>query len=401
MRKTTIDARRARAHKSLWLSMLESGLTAGIMSMPIMTLFFESVGMSHTDISYSQMCFTVILLILNIPLGYVADRISRKWANIIGDLLHTVALLGYSQINGLYGAVLFESICGIGSALSLGVDNTLIEHFSEQYEKDSYTRYHKITALLREIFTMTVLAIGMLFGSNFRLCIAVSGIPHLVAAILTLFVHDDSPKLRAKTRMHNVIKNALSVKELRIRIAAYVVSRESTHGVIWIFSFLLKEVGVPDSAIALGWLASGFASICGNFLAQKYGGKMKSCAQFILPMVCVVTSSIIIGCKLNVWTIWLYFIFGIVKGWTGALALPPVKICVQREFGTEVQTTIESMMRTISELAYIPIVWFIGFAADFELRFGMLANAIIFLPAATIVAIKLRKFCKAENHTAQ
>ena len=58
-------------------------------------------------------------------------------------------------------------------------------------------------------------------------------------------------------------------------------------------------------------------------------------------------------------------------------------------------------MKTLGEIAYIPLVWFIGRAADIELRFGMLANFVVFLPAAIIVFVKLRKYCRNEEKTAQ
>ena len=71
--------------RNLKLLMLESILTAGLLSMSIMTPFFNSIGLNQRQIALSQAIFTIVVSILNLPAGWIADRFSRKWANVIGD----------------------------------------------------------------------------------------------------------------------------------------------------------------------------------------------------------------------------------------------------------------------------------------------------------------------------
>ena len=71
--------------RNLYLVMAEATITEGLLAMSIMTPFFHSVGLSNEKISLTQIIFTAVLVLLNVPTGYIADRISRKWANIIGD----------------------------------------------------------------------------------------------------------------------------------------------------------------------------------------------------------------------------------------------------------------------------------------------------------------------------
>ena len=73
------------AKHNLKLVMLESALTAALLSMSIMTPFFYSIGLSQLQISQTQVIFTVVMVFLNLPTGWLADRFSRKWANVIGD----------------------------------------------------------------------------------------------------------------------------------------------------------------------------------------------------------------------------------------------------------------------------------------------------------------------------
>ena len=90
-----------KAKRNLHLVMAESAITAGLMSMSVMTPFFNSIGLNNEQISLSQIIFTVVVIVLNIPTGYLADRVNRKWANIIGDFAHGVMPLGILIIKKL------------------------------------------------------------------------------------------------------------------------------------------------------------------------------------------------------------------------------------------------------------------------------------------------------------
>ena len=102
--------------RNMRLVILESAVTAGILAVPIMTPFYLSIGLNQEQIAMSQMAFTVVAMLLNLPLGWVADRFSRKWANVIGDSLVALALLLYSTAQGFWFCVLCEIICGVGCA---------------------------------------------------------------------------------------------------------------------------------------------------------------------------------------------------------------------------------------------------------------------------------------------
>lgn len=75
------------------LVLFESAITAGLICMSIMSPFFLSIGLSQVEIAMSQAIFTVAMIFLNLPTGWLADRFSRKWANVIGDLGHALVLL--------------------------------------------------------------------------------------------------------------------------------------------------------------------------------------------------------------------------------------------------------------------------------------------------------------------
>ena len=54
---------------------------------PVIALFFTENGLTLTQISLLQSCFSIALLSLEIPTGYISDRWGRKTSLIIGHIV--------------------------------------------------------------------------------------------------------------------------------------------------------------------------------------------------------------------------------------------------------------------------------------------------------------------------
>lgn len=221
--KRQFSALRA-AKKNLYLVMSESAITAGIMAMSVLTPFFNSIGLDQGEIALTQIIFTLVLMFLNIPTGYIADRMSRKWANIIGDFGHGVLLLTYAMTQNFVGVVICESMMGVASALSGGVDQSLLKHFSGKIAKQARKPESQVlktnTARLecaKYACTLFLLVLGGPIGAiDLRLAIALSSVPKFIGGIISIFIDDDSEKLvpvhkNPMRDMARVMKTALSV----------------------------------------------------------------------------------------------------------------------------------------------------------------------------------------------
>ncbi len=376
------------------LVMLESALTAAILSIPIMTPFYNSIGLNQAEIALSQIAFTIVVMLLNIPLGFVADRFSRKWANVIGDFLVGTALLLYSNSHSFWFVVVCESICGVGCALSQGVDSTLLKHFTGKTDKsgklfkNKFARMNSYNYLVSLLVTLLGGPIGAI---SFRLAIAVSSIPFYIGSIVSIFIEDDSEKLEANEApvkdIVKLVKRNLKNSKLRLRIAAYAVSSEVTHGIIWVFTPLMLSVGVPLSVVSIGWVINSLASFVGSRAAERYAKRFKEWQIFTIPVALVVFASSVMLINLNAFTVFFYALFGLALGWRSATMMPFVKEHIK----DSEQSSVESLTRVVSQLLYICVVWIINRAADIELSYALVATIVIFVPLAIPIALKLRK----------
>lgn len=388
------------AKRNLRLVMAESTVTAGLLAMSIMTPFFNSIGLNSEQIALTQVIFTIAVMVLDIPTGYIADRLSRKWANVIGDFVGGVMLLFYANVCSFTGAVICETILGVVSALSGGVDQSLLKHFSGKLaiatgEKEQRILKTKTAKLQVAKFACTIilLALGGPIGAiDLRLAIALSSVTEFTGAIISLFIKDDSEKLIPVHKdpikdMAHVTKAALKNKPLRWRILAYAVGREMTHGIIWIATPLFMQAGVPLTIVSLAWAINAAMAMLGAELARRFSHKMSDRQILIVPAVLMSVSMLVMGININIVTVWLYGLMGIVQGWVAGTHSP----MVQKHAKSSEQTSVLSLARVVSDLLYIPSVWLIGLAADIRLEYSLLTALAIFLPLSIIAIIKVKK----------
>lgn len=388
------------AIRNLHLVMAESSITAGFLAMSVMALFFFSIGLSQTQISETQMVFTLITMFFNLPLGYLADRISRKWANIIGDFGHAIIMLIYSRVGGFWGAIACECFFGISSALTDGVDQSLLKHFVSKVAKitdvsESHLLKTKTAQLeaLRQVCNLFLIILGGPIGAiDLRLAVALSAVNHFIGGIVSIFIKDDSVKLKPTHKnplkdVSGIAKTAFATPMLRRRILAFAIAREMTHGIIWIATPLFLEAGIPKSLVSFMWAGNALMAILGAYLASKYGKRLSDPTLLAIPITLMTVSTLIMGLNLSITTIWFYGLMGAAQGWTAA-TMPPM---VQHYVKASEQTSMLSLAQMLSQLLYIPTVLIIGYVADIKLTYGVFATTAIFLPLGLISIKTLAK----------
>jgi len=72
--------------------------------MPIVVPFYESNGLGMKDIMVLQAVYSVAIVILEIPSGYLADVIGRKKTLIIGAVFGVLGFTTYSFSIGFWGS---------------------------------------------------------------------------------------------------------------------------------------------------------------------------------------------------------------------------------------------------------------------------------------------------------
>jgi len=130
-----LSAEKRKAWRGLRLTLAEMAVTHVIISMPIMVLFFNSIGMNQAQIALSQSIFTVALLVLSVPMGWAADRFSRKWCNVIGNFGCAATFVVYVLAQNFYHVVLAEVLLGVFMSFTQGVDAALTKSYADVIDR--------------------------------------------------------------------------------------------------------------------------------------------------------------------------------------------------------------------------------------------------------------------------
>ena len=339
---------------------------------PVITVFFNSIGMNQMAIGFSQMMFTVVMVCLDIPMGYLADRFNRKVLNVIGDIGVALVFLFYACAKNLYMVVLAESLLGIFTAMTNGVDQSFIKYNANKID-ESGKLFKKITARLY-IYRYIMIIVVMLIGS-----------------IYAFKIEDYAEKIEVKHSNHLKdmtynMKKILKTPKVKTYIASYILGKEVTHAQIWVFTPLMLMVGVPIEIVSFGWILSYIMQIIGAKIAEKMID-VRISTKFVIPMILSLSWMMIIIIKTNIFTIWLIGINGLVQGLTSGSLITPM----QEVTKDEVQTTVLSIASTGARLLYIPLVYIINYLGNIHLQYAFVGVITIFLVPSIIVFALLKK----------
>lgn len=242
-------------HKNLKFIVLETILTsigAGF-SVATITVFWNSIGMNQIDIGFVQMAFTIAICLLDIPMGYIADRFNRKALNIIGDIGVALVFALYAFSKNMYIALLSECLLGLFMAMTNGVDQSFIKTNCDKIDETGEL-FKKVNIKIHTVRYIAMLIVtivgGFIAKYSIRFSIGISFIPYFVGGIIAFKIYDYSDKLEAKhcnplKDMVHSIKEVLEEKDTRIYLFSYILEKEITHSQIWVFTPLLIMVGVP------------------------------------------------------------------------------------------------------------------------------------------------------------
>ena len=265
--------------RMLRIILLESILTySGVLiCIPVITVFWNSVGMNQFAIGVSQMICAATLFLFDMPMGYVADRFSRKALNVIGDFGIAMTFVFYAFAQNFWMVVVGEILCGLFLAMSGGVDRAFLKIYSDQID-DTGELFKKKTAQLAiwQVVCMCIAVVIGMFIAKFsvRWTILAVAVPFLIAAVLALRIKDIGEKIAAKhanqfkdmlENFKYVIRNA----EVRWLVYSYAIGFEVTHPIIWALTPLLTIGGVPVWLVGSGWILWYGLAPFGTLFAKK------------------------------------------------------------------------------------------------------------------------------------
>ncbi|MCF8227234.1 MAG: MFS transporter [Bacteroidales bacterium] len=350
--------------------------------MPIVVPFYESNNLTMKDIMVLQAVYSVAIVILEIPSGYLADVWGRKRTLVLGSIMGVTGFSIYGISHGFAGFLIAEIILGIGQSCVSGADSAMLyDSLLEIKQEKKYSRFEgRITSLGNLAEAGAALIGGLLATISLRtpyygqIIIAAIAIP----AALTL-----AEPLRHKKLLNRGFREILDISRfalfgntaLRRNILFSAFTGCATLIMAWFAQPFFEYNEIDIKWFGLLWAGLNITVAIASISAYRIESKLKQIGSIILIMIGVPLGYIalsVFGLAGGLITI---FVFYLIRGF----ATPVLKDYINRITGSDVRATVLSVRNFIIRINFSLFGPLLGWAKDYyELPQALMIGGITF-----------------------
>lgn len=252
--------------------------------MPVIVPFFQSRGLSMSDVLLLQAVFAGVVLAMEVPSGYIADVLGRKRSLLTGAAFIAVGHACLLFADGFAELALFETLLGIGSSLVSGADLAIL-YDTEQALAGNSQHPEKVVGRLFSLHTAgealaSLVCSVMLVWWEVDALVYVQVIAGCVPFVLALGLHEPpGERLHRHSHLENVREIFAHLFHdsavLRYTFAALCVWSLTTFYAVWFLQQVWQDQGIELAHFGYLWgalmLVSAFAGRYAHRVEARLG----------------------------------------------------------------------------------------------------------------------------------
>lgn len=131
----------AGVRDNIWKLKALEACNGGLIAIPIIVYFLQDAGLSLKEVFLLEAAFSLVIVILEIPTGYLSDRWGRKHTLIAGSFFLFLGFFIFTMSRTFEGFLVGEILMAIGRSLdsgsmdALAYDSLLAEGKADNYRK--------------------------------------------------------------------------------------------------------------------------------------------------------------------------------------------------------------------------------------------------------------------------
>lgn len=370
--------------------------------MPIAVLFYQGNGLSIKEMFVLQSIFSISIVVLEVPSGYIADVFGYKKTLIAGSILGFLGYSIYSISYGFVGFMIAEIVLGIGNSLISGADSALLyDSLLDCNKQNDYLKYEG-RMLSAGNFSESVAGIcgGLLAVASirypyyFQAMVAFFAIP----AAITL-VEPQSSKTRIEASWAQIFRivrySFIDEPRLRWNILLSSFIGTATLAMAWFVQPWLIRSNVDIKFFGIIWTVLNLLVGIAAMFAYRVKRGIGRHSLIVLFVLMSALGFILAGWVYSLWGLVFFVMFYIARG----LAEPVLKDDVNRIAPSETRATVLSVRNFSIRIMFALWGPFVGWIADkWSLGDALLICGFTLLAAglvSTTVLFKVEK--KAER----
>lgn len=311
----------------------------------------------------------IVGVALEIPSGYISDKIGHKNALIIAKIAYLISTLFYifatSQIYFFAATVFFA----IGIAMLSGTTSTYLKESLNYLGRSS--EYSSISGKLRSfgfaVPILLILLVSFIAESNYQLAFIVVGITDIIGLITVLSLYSVPKEIKVEEfnfkKKDSIFKKYFSFGWIPYVFAVEIIMGITFGATIGFKNPFQESIGISIGTLGILWAVSRLG-ISGLLLINGWIKKHFNFGQFILMQGLFFSFSLLlVGLASNRWIIALGFILSTMTMW----GLSSVKSHFYLEFleGHRYQASMLSMNAFIQKI----IIGMSGFVMGYSVYY--------------------------------
>ena len=262
---------------------------------PLYTVMFAARGLSPSQVAATLMAWSVTGFLLQIPMGALADRFSRRWLLCLGQMLRGVGFVVWMLQPDFAGFLIGMVLWGVKSALTNGTFEALVyDELHAMGEAHDYPRvigraWGALSAAVLLTSLMTAVLVRFGYTAILGASIAVSVVSGTSAMAL--------PRARRalKTTRPRYLAHLVRGVSVVLRdplllglVVFAALSQAFGGGLEGLWQILGRDAGLPTALIPIFGAAIGASQIVGSSLAHRFarrGGRERFYGLFAVAGV--------------------------------------------------------------------------------------------------------------------
>lgn len=370
--------------------------------MPIIVLFYTEMGISVADVFILKSAYSVAMMMLDIPAGYLADTWGRRNCLLTGSICCFIGASCYTFADTFTVFLVAEILLGAGQSLVSGADSALLYDTMLHYKRENdYLKYEgRVTMIGNFSEAFAGIFGGLLAAYSLRLPFHVQCFIAFIGIPASLMLTEHAARVQVKNSFRSLLKiihySLFENRELCCNIMFSGIIGAATLTMAWFVQPFLIEIETPTSWFGIIWtvlnLTVGVAALCSDKLDSILGTRK----MYALILLFITGGYVMLSFSISNMGLLVLLLFYIVRGF----ATPILKGYINQITFSEMRATVLSIRNFIIRLMFAAMAPLVGWLHDFySLSSALQATAaIIFIPGLVFFILEWKQH---SHHTPQ
>lgn len=355
-------------HSNINKLYLFSFLKMSLFPMAIITLFWkDQIGLSLTQILLLQGIYSVAMVIMEYPSGYLSDRIGYRAALNFASLLGIVGWGFYSFADSFIQVLVAEIILGISFSFISGSDSALLyESLKVEGKELHYARHEgRMHGFGQSGEACGALFAGLLYAAAPLFPFLIQVVVWVLALSLTRTLVEPPRKIKSPTShlteawqstRYALVDNRL----LRYTILLNLILGMASFYPVWLIQPYMQDGGVPLVWFGPIWAVANLSVALFALASYRSHLRLGNLRMVLLFILLVVAGYLGLGLVGGLWGFLFYYLLTSMRGLRGPMLLN----YAQQEIPSANRAGILSLQSLVFRLSFVCTGPLVGMLAD-------------------------------------